>query len=149
MAKGNEVFVLDMGQPVKILDLAHKVIRLMGLSVKDDNHPDGDISVEFTGLRPGEKLYEELLVGDDARGTAHPRIMCADEQPLTWSELTPLVDELEIVLKRADFETARKILRNAPLGYVPVSPVVDLLASPVSDCAGSNVTFISTSPDVG
>lgn len=155
MAEGGEVFLLDMGQPIKILDLAHTVIRLMGLSVKDNENPDGDIAIEFSGLRPGEKLFEELLVGDDARGTTHPRIMCADEQLLTWAELTPLLDDVERSLKNADFNTAREILQKAPLGYVPVSPVVDLLASPDNDALppsnspGNNVSFIRKDPDVG
>lgn len=154
MAEGGEVFVLDMGQPVKILDLAQKVIRLMGLSVKDDQHPDGDIAIEFSGLRPGEKLYEELLLGDDVQGTAHPRIMCANEQSLSRAELVPLLDRLELALKRADFNQAREILQSAPLGYEPLSPVVDLLASvdhgtlAVADSDNSNVTFLCAGPDV-
>ena len=154
MAEGGEVFVLDMGQPIKILDLARKVIRLLGASVRDEEHPEGDIAIEISGLRPGEKLHEELLVGDNVRGTAHPRIMCAAEQCLTLAQLKSLLDELESVLKRADFVKAREVLQNAPLGYVPVSPVADLLASSdgnaltVSNSAGSNVTFISTGPDV-
>lgn len=155
MAEGGEVFVLDMGQPVKILDLARKVIRLMGASLRDNEDPDGDIAIEFSGLRPGEKLYEELLVDDNARGTAHPRIMRADEQYLGWAELAPLLDELECSLQRGDYSKAREILQNAPLGYVPVGPVADLLAlngdgvQPASDSAGSNVTFLSAGPDTG
>ena len=155
MAEGGEVFVLDMGQPVKILDLARKVIRLMGASVRDNEDPDGDIAIEFSGLRPGEKLYEELLVDDNARGTAHPRIMRADEQYLGWAELAPLLDELERSLQRGDYSKAREILQNAPLGYVPVGPVADLLAlngdgvQPASDSVGSNVTFLSAGPDTG
>lgn len=155
IAEGGEVFVLDMGQPVKILDLARKVIRLMGASVRDNEHPDGDIPIEFSGLRPGEKLYEELLVGDNARGTAHPRVMCADEQYLSWVELAPLLDELELSLQQARYDKAREILQNAPLGYVPVSPVVDLLAVAgegglaISDSTGSNVTFLNKGPDAG
>ena len=155
MAEGGEVFVLDMGEPVKILDLASKVIRLMGLSVRDNEHPDGDIAIEFSGLRPGEKLCEELLVGDSVRGTEHPRIMCADEQHISRAELTPLLDELELSLQRADYDKAREILQNAPLGYVPISPVVDLLAPAgdealsVSESAGDNVTFLNTGPETG
>ena len=155
MAEGGEVFVLDMGQPVKILDLARKVIRLMGVSVKDDEHPEGDIAIEFSGLRPGEKLFEELLVEDNARGTSHPRIMCADEQLLTAAKLRPLLDELELALKRVDYKKAREILQNAPLGYVPMSPVVDLLAPagdeglPVLESAKGKVTFLNTNPETG
>ena len=79
MAKGGDVFVLDMGKPVRIRDLAEKMIHLMGLTVRDDNSPDGDIEVRYTGLRPAEKLYEELLIGSNVMGTEHPGIMRAEE----------------------------------------------------------------------
>ncbi|END2132197.1 polysaccharide biosynthesis protein, partial [Shigella sonnei] len=84
MGHGGDVFVLDMGDPVKIYDLAKRMIRLSGLSVRDDKNPDGDIAIEVTGLRPGEKLYEELLIGDSVQGTSHPRIMTANEVMLPW-----------------------------------------------------------------
>lgn len=147
MASGGEVFVLDMGQPVKVLDLAHKVIRLMGATVKHGDHPEGDIAIEYTGLRPGEKLYEELLVGDNARGTDHPRIMCADESHLDLEELLPILESLETCLRNAEFRQAREILQRAPLGYQPVSEVADLLAksesSPPQRNNEGNVTFLS------
>src|SRR5690606_13551034 len=90
MGQGGEVFVLDMGEPVKIADLARKMIHLMGLEEKTDERPDGDIVIIYSGLRPGEKLYEELLIGDNPQGTAHPRIMMAREVCLPWAQ----VDEL-------------------------------------------------------
>jgi len=94
MAEGGEVFVLDMGQPVKIIDLARRMVALSGRTVRDAGHPEGDIEILITGLRPGEKLYEELLIGDNPVGTGHPRIMKAREEFLNWSVLAPLLDEL-------------------------------------------------------
>ena len=82
MGAGGDVFVLDMGQPVRILDMAHSMIRLSGFEVRDEAHPDGDIEIRFTGLRPGEKLYEELLIGENALSTRHSRIMRAEEEVL-------------------------------------------------------------------
>ncbi|WP_348240277.1 polysaccharide biosynthesis protein, partial [Salmonella enterica] len=81
-AQGGDVFVLDMGEPVRILDLARRMIHLMGATVRDEDNPDGDIEIKFTGLRPGEKLYEELLIGSNVAGTDHPSIMRADEPHL-------------------------------------------------------------------
>lgn len=95
MAKGGEVFVLDMGRPVRIVDLAERMIHLAGYTRRDDAHPDGDIDIVFTGLRPGEKLFEELLIADKARDTAHAKIGCADEHSLPWSELQPILREME------------------------------------------------------
>ena len=91
---GGEVFVLDMGEPVKILDLAAKMVRLSGLTVRDGSNPQGDIAIEVTGLRPGEKLYEELLIGGDVSGTEHPRILRAREGKADWKRLE---EELESV----------------------------------------------------
>lgn len=133
MARGGEVFVLDMGKPIKILDLAHKMIRLMGSSVKTEGNVEGDIRVEFSGLRPGEKLFEELLITDNARGTQHPRIMCADESSLPKNRLYAVIQSLEGALLQGDFTTVRDILRDADLGYHPSSPVVDPLAEAGSD----------------
>jgi len=87
MGKGGDVFVLDMGESVKIAELAEKMIRLMGMEVKSADNPEGDIEVVYTGLRPGEKLYEELLIGSNVKGTEHPRIMSADEECLTYDVL--------------------------------------------------------------
>jgi FlaA1/EpsC-like NDP-sugar epimerase len=94
MAQGGEVYVLDMGSSVKIIDLARSMIRLSGLTVRDESAPDGDIEVLEVGLRPGEKLYEELLIGDNPEPTRHERIMRARERHLPWDELAPRIERL-------------------------------------------------------
>jgi FlaA1/EpsC-like NDP-sugar epimerase len=127
MAEGGDVFVLDMGESVKIFDLAHRMIELSGLSLKDGANPDGDIAIEVTGLRPGEKLYEELLIGDDPRSTAHPRIMKAQEVFLKFDELTPLLDQLAQAVEANDVSGMRANLQTAVLGYQPSSQVADLI----------------------
>ena len=125
MAEGGDVFVLDMGESVKIVDLAYRMIELSGLSLKDEANPDGDIAIEVTGLRPGEKLYEELLIGDDPRSTAHPRIMKAHEAFLTIDELKPLLDQLAQAVDANDVNGVRAILQIAVPGYQPDSQVAD------------------------
>ena len=127
MAKGGDVFVLDMGNPVRIQDLARKMIHLMGLSVRDDANSDGDIEIEYTGLRPGEKLYEELLIGNNVMGTDHPSIMRAEEDFLTWDELKSLLDRLWNACRRLDCDQARELLLSGVKGYTPTSEVVDLV----------------------
>lgn len=127
MAEGGDVFVLDMGESVKIVDLAHRMIELSGLSLKDEANPDGDIAIEVTGLRPGEKLYEELLIGDDPRSTAHPRIMKAHEAFLKFDELTPLLDQLAQAVEANDVSGVRANLQTAVLGYQPSNQVADLI----------------------
>jgi len=119
MAKGGEVFVLDMGDPVKIVDLAEKMILLSGLKTKSEMHPDGEIAIEFTGLRPGEKLYEELLIGDNVSGTSHPRIMQANEKFLPWQELESLLHTLKKQLSNSNVEDIKKILTTLVDGYKP------------------------------
>ncbi|ENG6612411.1 polysaccharide biosynthesis protein, partial [Shigella sonnei] len=114
MGHGGDVFVLDMGDPVKIYDLAKRMIRLSGLSVRDDKNPDGDIAIEVTGLRPGEKLYEELLIGDSVQGTSHPRIMTANEVMLPWQDLSLLLKELDQACHDFDHERIRSLLLQAP-----------------------------------
>ncbi|MBF4437488.1 polysaccharide biosynthesis protein, partial [Vibrio anguillarum] len=97
MGHNGQVFVLDMGEPVKIVDLAKRMIHLMGMKEYfDGNSNEGDIEIKFTGLRPGEKLYEELLIGDNVEGTSHQKIMTACEDKLTWKEMHPLLQELDI-----------------------------------------------------
>jgi len=113
------VFVLDMGEPVKITDLAKKMIHLMGYVEKDKHNPDGDIEIQFTGLRPGEKLYEELLIGDNARGTSHPRIMRAEEEAYTWKEIEGYLANLEQAIKSANSEEVRNLLVKVVKGYQP------------------------------
>jgi FlaA1/EpsC-like NDP-sugar epimerase len=114
MAKGGEVFVLDMGEPVKIIELARTMIELSGLSVRDDGNPDGDIAVEVTGLRDGEKLYEELLIGDNPEPTDHDRIMKANEDYLQWQQLADILDRLKAAMERHDSDTIRSIVTSLP-----------------------------------
>ncbi len=125
MGQGGEVFVLDMGESVKIADLARKMVRLMGLTEKTNNHPDGDIEIVFTGLRPGEKLYEELLIGDDPQGTSHPRIMMAHELSLPWPELEKVLEALMLASRSFDCRRVVELLQSAPLGFRPVSGLED------------------------
>ncbi|KTE19247.1 capsule biosynthesis protein CapD [Sphingopyxis sp. H050] len=120
MAKGGEVFVLDMGQPVKIIDLARTMIRLSGLSIRDDENPDGDIQIVETGLRPGEKLYEELLIGDNPQSTNHPRIMRAREILWPWPELEQALAELDGTIRQSgDADTAVRIIGRLVPEYAP------------------------------
>ena len=119
MAKGGEVFVLDMGDPVKIVDLAEKMVLLSGLKIKNESNPNGEISIEYSGLRPGEKLYEELLIGDNVSGTSHPRIMQANEKFLPWQELQSLLNNLEQKLSASNAEEIKQILTTLVDGYKP------------------------------
>lgn len=119
MAKGGEVFVLDMGEPVKIIQLARLMIELSGLEVKDDQNPEGDIEIEVTGLRPGEKLYEELLIGDNPESTPHPRIMKAHEDFLSLQNLEQSFDRLEKVLNNGSIEAVKQELGRLVPGYSP------------------------------
>jgi FlaA1/EpsC-like NDP-sugar epimerase len=114
MAKGGEVFVLDMGEPVRIIDLARSMIELSGLTVRDERNPDGDIAVEVTGLRDGEKLYEELLIGDNPEETAHSRIMKANEDYLEWTKLSTIIAKLEKAIAKNDAATLRAIISAIP-----------------------------------
>ena len=125
MAKGGDVFVLDMGQSVRIIDLARRMIELSGLTVRDEASPEGDIEIEITGLRPGEKLFEELLIGDNPEPTQHPRIMKAHEDFLQWSLLREKLDALEAALDTHDVGVVRLILEQIVAGYVPSGEIVD------------------------
>lgn len=127
MAKGGEVYVLDMGEPVKIFDLAQHMVRLSGLSVKDENNLDGDIEIKFSGLRPGEKLYEELLIGDNAAGTSHPRINTALESHLSWKETVLMIEALDDACKYYRHEDIRRLLLSAPTGFAPTDDIGDLV----------------------
>ena len=122
-----QVFVLNMGDSVKILDLAKRMIHLMGMSEKVDADCDGDIEIKFTGLRPGEKLYEELLIGENVAGTSHPKIMTALEDFLTWEEMSSVLDELDTHCHNFDVEAVRDILINTPTGYTGGSEIKDHL----------------------
>ncbi|ANN27777.1 Nucleoside-diphosphate sugar epimerase/dehydratase [Vibrio vulnificus] len=127
MGKGGDVFVLDMGEPVKIVDLAKNLIQLSGLEVKSSDNPNGDIEIKFTGLRPGEKLYEELLIGDNVEGTDHERIMTANEQFLPLEEFNQILDNLDKACHEFDHETIRQILLETPTGFNPTDGIGDLV----------------------
>jgi FlaA1/EpsC-like NDP-sugar epimerase len=127
MSQGGDVFVLDMGKPVRIADLARRMIHLMGLSVRDESDPDGDISIEYTGLRPAEKLYEELLIGSNVMGTEHPMIMRAVEDFLPWSRVHHYLEQLLAATRSLDCTRTREILIESVAGYTPANGVDDLV----------------------
>ncbi len=129
MARGGEVFVLDMGESVKIADLARRMIELSGLSVRDADKPDGDIEIVITGLRPGEKLYEELLLGDDPQPTMHPKIQRAQDPFIPWHELEVDLETLEILLSHNNVEVILTMLQQLVAGYQPNGEVVDWVFS--------------------
>jgi FlaA1/EpsC-like NDP-sugar epimerase len=112
MASSGEVFVLDMGEPIRITDLARNMIRLSGMTVRDEDNPGGDIEIAFVGLRPGEKLYEELFVGDESIPTAHPRIQMAKERSVPLAELELQLEALRHAIVRADADAVRAILNE-------------------------------------
>jgi FlaA1/EpsC-like NDP-sugar epimerase len=127
MGSGGEVFVLDMGAPVKIVDLARRMVRLSGLEVRDAEHPDGDVDIVYSGLRPGEKLYEELLIGENVSGTEHPLIMRAEEQELSWPALKHALEEADAASHRFDCAVLRNILETIVDGYRPQGGICDHL----------------------
>ena len=122
MGEGGDVFVLDMGEPVKIMDLARRMVTLSGLSVRDADRPDGDIPITVTGLRPGEKLYEELLIGDNPEPTNHPRILRAREALLPWSQLSAELERLREATAAQDIQAMRAVLARCVQGF-PADPV--------------------------
>ena len=125
MGQGGDVFVLDMGEPVKIVELAEKMIHLSGLSIRSDKNPHGDILINFSGLRPGEKLYEELLIGDNVAATRHPMIMRASEEFLAWEVLKDKLQELLSAVEEGDCVLIRQLLKDTVSGYSPESDIVD------------------------
>ncbi len=127
MGTGGDVFVLDMGKPVRIDDLAKKMIHLSGLEVKDESHPDGDIEIKYTGLRPGEKLYEELLIGDNVSKTNNSLIMRAEEDMLSWDELEPILNEFKVAIQDCDQEKLRNLLIQVVPEFKPQCGIEDLL----------------------
>ncbi len=127
LGRGGDVFVLDMGEPVRILDLARQMIRLSGLEVREGEGGEGDIEIRITGLRPGEKLYEELLIGEHDEPTEHPRIRRASEESLSWTVLQGFVERLQAASKESDCEKVRSVLQEAVRGYVPEGGIVDRL----------------------
>ncbi len=127
LGQGGDVFVLDMGEPIRIVDLAKRMIHLSGLEVKNEDSPDGEIEIKFTGLRPGEKLYEELLIGENVTETIHPRIMRAEEHVIEWNELEQLLASLELAYKNDDFAQIRNLLKQAVTGFNPQCQISDIL----------------------
>ncbi len=127
MSSGGEVFVLDMGEPVKIVDLARRMVHLSGFSVRDEANCNGDLEIRFTGLRPGEKLYEELLIGDDVSGTTHPKIMKANEHLYSSAELEPVIERLHEACERNDHDTIVTILKQCVSGFRMVNEIQDHL----------------------
>lgn len=121
MGQGGEVFVLDMGSPVKIMELARRMIRLSGLKPQDEEHPDGDLPISVIGLRPGEKLYEELWLGEHLQGTAHPRIMSSAEFAVEWDPLASLLERLGHACEQADEDIIKDVFLNASLNFQPAA----------------------------
>jgi FlaA1/EpsC-like NDP-sugar epimerase len=127
IATGGDVFVLDMGKPVRIADLAARMVTLAGLSVRDAEHPDGDIEVVYTGLRPAEKMFEELLIGSNVSGTEHPRILRAVEKSLPWAQVEELLLQVAAILRTVDCGRARDLLMAAVREYQPSEHIQDLV----------------------
>ncbi len=121
MGGSGEVFVLDMGEPVKIIDLAYRMVELSGLTVVDESHPDGDIAIEITGLRPGEKLFEELLIGNSPQNTSHPGIFMAKEEFLELNLLKLKLEKLVKAAKENDVIMLRSTLPELVIEYTPNS----------------------------
>jgi len=120
-----EVFVLEMGDPVKIIDLARRMITLSGLRVKDEENPEGDIAIHVTGLRPGEKLNEELILGNNIKPTQHNRILKAYEEFMPWNKLNPHLNRLKIAAEKNDVEIIRSELSELVKGFRPDERIVD------------------------
>ena len=125
MGTGGDVFVLDMGRPVRIYDLASRIVKLSGLTLKEESNPQGDIEIKVTGLRPGEKLYEELLIGDNPQPTQHPRILKAQEKFIPWDQLQGLLHSLNLALSVNDVAEIREFLQKVVTEYQPSDEVVD------------------------
>ncbi|MFZ6646307.1 polysaccharide biosynthesis protein [Undibacterium sp. TJN25] len=127
MGEGGDVFVLDMGEPVRIIDLAKRMVHLSGLEVKSDTTPEGTIEIHHVGLRPGEKLYEELLIGDNVEGTSHPLIMRAQEDEIPWARLTLLLRQLESACDSFDLHQVRSLLLETVAEYEPQCGIEDFI----------------------
>ena len=150
MRRGGEVFVLDMGAPVKILDMARRLAHLSGLAVKDEDNPDGDIEIVFTGLRPGEKLYEELLIGENVEPTKHPLIMSAREDSLDWDSIQEFIDRAVCAIERNDADIGRTLLIDSIKGYQPQCENADLVwnrMDQLDDYVGGNNAAVHTLRD--
>jgi FlaA1/EpsC-like NDP-sugar epimerase len=127
MAEGGDVFVLDMGKPVRIGDLARRMIHLAGLTVRDEKHPEGDIEISYTGLRPAEKLYEELLIGNNVTGTEHPMILRAIEHSLPWDRVQEFLNEVMAAMSRFDCQRSLQLLSDVVAEYTPAPQPHDLV----------------------
>lgn len=165
MGEGGDVFLLDMGESVKINDLAKKLIRLMGLEVREPSNPEGDIAIKYSGLRPGEKLYEELLIGNEPMKTAHSRIMRGREISLEWDDVKVLLDRIDEHSKEFDCEAVRDVLIMAPLDYKPSDSISDVvwnknytdlpieptrdIPMPANEAGESKPSSIESTPNVG
>jgi FlaA1/EpsC-like NDP-sugar epimerase len=125
MGLGGDVFVLDMGEPVRIFDLASRILELSGLTIRNDRNPQGDIEIKVTGLRPGEKLYEELLIGDNPKPTQHPCILKAHEKFIPWEQLQEQLDLLKLALSVNDVPVIRGFFQKLVTGYQLTEAVVD------------------------
>jgi FlaA1/EpsC-like NDP-sugar epimerase len=119
MGIDGDIFLLDMGEPIQVLDLAKDMIRLSGMTINDDQNPEGDIKISFTGLRPGEKLYEELLIDEKSVATKHEKIMRAEEKGIEWDELEVCISKLEQAVIESDFNKIREIFLKTVSGYNP------------------------------
>ena len=129
-----------MGKPVKIIDLARRMVHLSGLELRDEAHPNDDIAIEIVGLRPGEKLYEELLIGDNVEGTSHPLIMRAFEHELPWAVLTDLLAQLDVACRNSDFEKVLSLLSLLVQEYAPARHAdAELLWRAMTESTSGNV----------
>jgi len=139
MAKGGDVFVLEMGEPVKIIDLAKEMISLSGLTIKDEHNPDADIEIKITGLRPGEKLYEELLVEQNCLGTEHPRIMQAEESSIEWEEAREILHRIDEKCHNFDYAGLRNEIISSPANFSPLNDIDDLIFNKMKEQPRLNV----------
>ena len=153
MAHGGDVFALDMGKPVRVKDLAEKIVALMGLTVRDDDNPDGDVEVSYIGLRPAEKLYEELAIGRNVTGTRHPMILRAQEEFIPWPELNGILERIGQAGADFDCERTRRLLELV-VDYEPIEDVEDLVwqearrRGQTSSRSASNVTELPRGAEV-
>lgn len=140
MAQGGDVFALDMGKPVRVQDLAEKMIGLLGLTVRDDDHPEGDIEIRYINLRPGEKLHEELAIGDKIVGTGHPMILRAEDDFIPWPQLERALSDIRAAGAEQDCARVRQLLLQCVSDYRPVDDVEDLVWREQRKARADNVT---------
>ena len=143
LAKGGDVFVLEMGEPVKIVDLAKEMILLSGMTIKDDSYPGGDIEIKYTGIRPGEKLFEELIIGENWQPTSHPRILRAEEFSLNWNELSDLLNQIKSYCDNGDYKALQTTLMTCPIAYSPSHLLKGGNSSTKDDSSKSSLKLVS------